>query len=476
MGDVVATREFSMAGQESFARLSGDANPMHVDRIAARRTEPGEPIVHAIHAILWALDVLCERRIIENAPTSIDARFTRFIYPETSVSLEVVERTDDVVRIALSVDGQAAFAVTLRFSPRAPRAKPLVGGTPIAVPRTPIILDTKDMLGRSGLLPSMVDGRIVDEFPNAARVFGAERVKGLAALSALVGMIVPGMHSLFSRFDVDLTNTAAKDGALVFEVRKVDDRFRIVDIAVEGSGLSGSAYAFARKPPVEQRNMRELADLVRGDEFAATHALIVGGSRGLGAATTKIIAAGGGRVTITHLVGEIEAREIVAEAGASSCTVRRFDVRDDPATQLNGLAWDFDQVYYFATPQLRRQKSAPFEAERFEELFKVQVLGFQRLCELLRTRTKGPLTIFYPSSTALDGDMRGLEEVCKSKAAGETLSAEMNDEWRDARIIVKRLPAVLTDQTAAVKPAKLLDAVDVMLPIVREMACGTTST
>src|SRR5579859_8022388 len=173
MGDVVATREFSMAGQESFACLSGDANPMHVDRVAARRTEPGEPIVHAVHAILWALEVLSERRIIENAPSSIDARFTRFIYPETTVS----------------VDGQVAFSAAVRFTPQAPRAKPLSDGAPIQIPSTPIALDTKDMLGRRGLLPSMVDRRIVEEFPNAARVLGAERVKGLAALSALVGMI-----------------------------------------------------------------------------------------------------------------------------------------------------------------------------------------------------------------------------------------------------------------------------------------------
>ena len=324
--------------------------------------------------------------------------------------------------------------------------------------------DMRDLLGGKGA-----------NVAEMTRVLGAERVKGLAALSALVGMIVPGMHSIFSRFDVDLTDTAAKGGALKFEVRKVDDRFRIVDIAVEGSGLSGSAYAFARKPPVEQRSIGDLAVLVRGDEFAATHALIVGGTRGLGAATAKIIAAGGGRVTITRLVGEIEANEMIAEVGAATCAAHRFDVRDDPASQLGELSWDFDQVYYFATPQLRRQKSLPFEAERFEKLFEVQVLGFARLCELLRARSKRALTIFYPSTAALDGETRGLEEVCKSKAAGEKLSAEMNDEWPEAHIVVKRLAAVLTDQTAAVKPSKLLDAVDVMLPIVREMVHGSTA-
>lgn len=474
MSDVIATREFSMAGQESFARLSGDANPMHVDRVAARRTEPGEPIVHAIHAVLWAIDVLCERGIIATAPTSIDARFTRFIYPQTTVSLEVAERSDDMLRFALSVDGQAAFSVAMRFTPQPPRARPPGDGAPVEIPSSPIVLDTGQMAGLTGLLPSMVEAQIVDEFPNAARVLGAERVKGLAALSTLVGMVVPGMHSIFSRFDVDLTDTPAKDGALKFEVRKVDDRFRIVDIAVQGSGLSGAAHAFARQPPVEQRPLRDLQEMVGRGEFASTKALVVGGSRGLGAATAKIIAAGGGRVAITYLVGETEARAMVAEAGASTCRMFRFDVRDDPARQLSGLDWDFDQVYFFATPQVRRQKSGPFEDERFKTLFDVQVLGFQRLCELLRARAQGPLTIFYPSTTALDGEARGLEELCKSKTAAEALCAEMNGEWREARIVVKRLPAVLTDQTAAVKPAKLLDAVDVMLPIVREMTHGPT--
>jgi NAD(P)-dependent dehydrogenase (short-subunit alcohol dehydrogenase family) len=283
-------------------------------------------------------------------------------------------------------------------------------------------------------------------------------------------MVVPGLHSIFSRFDVDFTDTIDRDGALRFEVRKVDDRFRIVDIAVEGSGLSGSAYAFARKPPVEQRGIRDVASSVHGDEFASTNALIIGGSRGLGAATAKIIAAGGGLVTITHFVGEEEGDALVAEIGDARCRAVRFDASADPDAQLNILPWDYDQIYYFATPQVRRQKSAAFERDRFERLINIQVIGFQRLCEQMQARLSRPVTIFYPSTSALDGETRGVEELVKSKAEGEMLCAEMSRQWTDARIIVKRLPPVLTDQTAAVKPAKLMDAVDVMLPIIREMS------
>jgi len=119
---------------------------------------------------------------------------------------------------------------------------------------------------------------------------------------------------------------------------------------------------------------------------------------------------------------------------------------------------------------LRRQKSGVFERDRFEKLIGIQVIGFQRLCELLQTRATRPLTIFYPSTTALDGEARGIEEIVKSKSEGEALCAQMSRQWDGAHFIVRRLPPVLTDQTAAVKPAKLLDAVEVMLPIVREMS------
>ena len=60
----VATRRFGMADQLSFAALSGDYNPMHVDALAARRTQAGAPVVHGMHAVLWALDALAGAELI----------------------------------------------------------------------------------------------------------------------------------------------------------------------------------------------------------------------------------------------------------------------------------------------------------------------------------------------------------------------------------------------------------------------------
>tara|TARA_B110000240_G_scaffold186172_1_gene222473 strand:+ start:299 stop:481 length:183 start_codon:yes stop_codon:yes gene_type:complete len=50
-------REFTMDDGLFFAKCSGDYNPIHLDPVASRRFMFGEPIVHGLHTVLWALDV-----------------------------------------------------------------------------------------------------------------------------------------------------------------------------------------------------------------------------------------------------------------------------------------------------------------------------------------------------------------------------------------------------------------------------------
>ena len=56
----VSSKTFGWDEQEEFARLSFDYNPMHMDPLAARRTQAGRPVIHGINAALWALDQLAE--------------------------------------------------------------------------------------------------------------------------------------------------------------------------------------------------------------------------------------------------------------------------------------------------------------------------------------------------------------------------------------------------------------------------------
>ena len=55
---LVASRTFTLEDQNTFAKFSGDFNPIHVDPIFARRTISGQCVVHGIHGLMWALDSL----------------------------------------------------------------------------------------------------------------------------------------------------------------------------------------------------------------------------------------------------------------------------------------------------------------------------------------------------------------------------------------------------------------------------------
>src|ERR1700683_3650560 len=85
----LATRRFGMADQLAFAALSGDYKPMHLHAGAARRTQAGAPVVHGMHALLWALDVLAAADLIGPQLCEIRAQFRKFTYLDVACDLEL---------------------------------------------------------------------------------------------------------------------------------------------------------------------------------------------------------------------------------------------------------------------------------------------------------------------------------------------------------------------------------------------------
>jgi hypothetical protein len=147
----------------------------------------------------------------------------------------------------------------------------------------------------------------------------------------------------------------------------------------------------------------------------------------------------------------------------------RFDVREDAAHQLSALPWAPNALYYFASPQIFRQKGSWFVAERFREFCDFYVQGFADVCLALHEAYPALRMIFYPSSTVLDERVRDTAEYAAAKAAGERLCEELRERFPELTIYCSRLPRVFTDQTATIIPVEAADAFDVMLPIIREL-------
>jgi hypothetical protein len=473
-------RIFTMADQQRFAGLSGDWNPMHMDALAARRTPAGAPVVHGVHAVLWALNTLAEQGIIRDPVAYVAAQFEKFVYLDTPAEISVSQQGNGTIAAVILSGGAPACTLTVRMG--APiSASATISELPVTETndRQPNIVELVDMPGLAGwIAPQAEHAALQAAFPAACACIGVGQVGEIALLSRLVGMICPGLHSLFASFAVNLVEPQSMQG-VGFEVALANPRMRVVRMKVAGSGIKGTVIALARWPPIEQATMARVASAIIPGEFAGDTALVIGGSRGLGSLTAKVIAAGGGKIIVTYAVGrqdaEFLAADIAGHVGRDVCRVLPFDTNRPAAEQLAPLDCPISQLYHFASPRIFRQRSTRFSLDLFQDFVQAYVTSFADVCEVLQARGGAALTAFYPSSSAVGNDRpRDMTEYAMAKAAGEVLCSELNRSPDAMRVIVRRLPRLLTDQTATAMPVETPDPLDTMLPIIREVqsACG----
>lgn len=452
---------------------------MHMDPLAARRTQAGFPVVHGMHTVLWALDTLVRQQCLCSSVKNLKIKFHNLIYVGDTASLLLIKQSDSELRAQVVVEGTTAASITVVLGENrnpAPVSRQLSLREQEAArqarrPGMPLDLSPPEMADRSGWLSfAHPPEKIAPLFPSISKAIGASQIAALACLSMLVGMECPGLHSIFASLDVDFAG-GEYPAALHYAVDSVDTRFNLVKQTVFGGGLIGSVEAFARTPPSEQAAIAEVAQWVELKEFAESDALIIGGSRGLGELTAKIIAAGGGRVTVTYAVGKAEAEKVATEIRAfgGDCNLMHYDVRHPATEQLSALTTRVRTLYYFATGAIFGRKSRLFNGAVFDSFVDFYIRGFFELCSSLLSQGHCQLTAFYPSSVAVEEKPADMMEYAMTKAAGEVLCSYMSRFLPGLRTVIHRLPRLATDQTASVMPIETASALAVLLPVVREI-------
>jgi acyl dehydratase len=469
----LASRAFTLDDQFAFARLSGDLNPMHLNPGFARRTQAGAPVVHGIHNLLWAIDTVL--RAFAFDVQNIKVRFQQPLFLDEIAEVRIRSRTDSSMTI--EVVAANTVIVTIRLSSSAavvPESLALpAAGEPQHLAEA-IDLPFAEIAGRSGAVAAAAgDDELRRLFPALSNAIGPAAVHALLATSQIVGMACPGLHSLFAGLEVSRDPATSHQRAVSWAARKTDARFRSLQIDVRGSGIAGRLDAFARLPPPAQPDMAAISARVAAGTFAGQRVLVVGGSRGLGEVTARIIAAGGGHPVITWWQGQREADAVAADIrqAGGSCDVIRYSALEPPAGQLDGIGM-VTTCYYFATAKIFQRKSALYEPDRLREFLGYYATGFHDLCAALAQHRTGTIRIFYPSTVAIDEPVAGGAEYAMAKAAGEMLASYISAFMPDVDVVSRRLPRILTDQTATIGVAAAHDALDVMLPIVYELQSG----
>ena len=488
-GRTLLRRKFTLRDQEIFAELSGDRNPMHIDPVAARRTLLGGLAVHGVHLALAALEALLEyrskslesqrARLSNTGPiflrvAGLNVRFPKPVMVGEEIRIHLTEESSESCRLVGCVQNEIAFQVLVRFEEGCPPDR--VSGISSDCAEPLVDASFEDLSTAAGVLKyGMRVDAACELFPITTAILQPSGIANVLALTLLVGMRCPGLHSIFSDFDVQFQQPHDMAGCLLhYRVTHADSRFRRLIIEVNGDRLSGKVTAFVRPPPERQPGIAEVAQAIPKGLFAGHRALIVGGSRGLGEITAKIIAAGGGEPLITYHHGACDAERLVQEIRdwGGHCESIPLDVHHvvAPIRKLFRKSSAPGSIYYFATPKISSVRRGFFNEQTLADFNEFYVSNFKRLLEAALAISKSKLRVLYPSSVFVTETPREMIEYAISKRTGEDLCAYYNRyRAENVEIIVERLPRLKTDQTMSLLPTNVEDTLTVMAPLVKRV-------
>ena len=455
----LAKKRFSLVDQENFSLFSGDFNPIHIDPIAARRLLTGQCIVHGMHCLIWALESLFIRNQL--TVTEFKVRFLKPIFLNEEIFCNWNAQKS---RISILTEGVTLCTIDVTVGNIIPLSIQPKGTQ--AQSQYPEEISFNECLNFKNYPLNSIEDPILGHklFPSFCIAYGQTILCDLGAASYVVGMKCPGLHSLFSSFKA--TFNACRNEAS-FTSLESDERFRQVRLSFHGKSTDAEIEAFYRPPPSLSESISLISQQIDKKELQGVSALIIGGSRGLGATAAKIIAAAGGQVVITYHVGRADAEAICNEITnwGGLCRIIQFDVNEN---QNNSVDYtQFNQIYYFATPKVSAKRNNEFDQTQSVACRTIYVNAFKNICMNL-IKIDSQTKVLYPSTVLIESIPKGFEHFARIKLDGEKLCEKLNLLGK-IKVLVRRLPQLPTDQNQSIFETPLDNVVQCLLPIIREM-------
>lgn len=474
---------------EQFAALSGDLNPLHTDPSYARATPFAKPVAHGALAILNCLAALPER---DDQLMHLDVSFYEPVFPGTAYSLEIMGGAESAPVLVLRDGRRKVLAATCEFRPgRAPRdAHATVEDMAVERRRTSRDLDPADI--EVGMMQSTVYGCVREEVSALGselglheRGIGDFHIQSLAWCSYCTGMEVPGTAALLSRIAINFHPKLPAEAGVADGSWKVEEHHLergVVDLRGRlGDTNRGHVWAEAEvrawtRPKIPEPGLEPIIEL-EGESTALEGkvAVVVGGSRGLGAALVLALVLQGATVYLVHRSSSDAVTRLLDKLGARSTQVHvvKGDCADplfcrDLETRIVNAHDRVDVLVLNAAPALRAQDPDVEGGRRLvtyvERALSMVASPLSALGQLV-DRTSG--AVVWISSSAVTEPVEGWSHYVTAKAAVEGLARSATIHYPNTRTLLVRPPRLLTTLTSSALGARTLPPEHVAVKVAR---------
>ena len=299
---------FSPEDVTLFSAASHDTNPLHLSEEYARKTPYGRPVLFGVQTGLACIGHFPNRA--ERHVSRVTMEFAKPIFAGIEYSLELVQPSGELT-LAKVYDGRdLALKVTVEFQNGHNRshATEIPG---ISRGTHPVNVDTLSPgFSTQGTYSPAWErvGAVMNRLGLTGKGIDRWQVAALMWCSYFVGMELPGNRGLFSGLSLQFERCDhANHASLSYDatVLAFDRRFDLLKAGVTlrslGSSVaSGEVRAFVRQEisPPEVDTVKTL--LRAAPSLQGKVALVVGGSRGLGASIVQLLSLQGCKVLVSY--------------------------------------------------------------------------------------------------------------------------------------------------------------------------------
>ena len=454
---------FSAEDVELFADASHDRNPLHTSDSYARKTPFGRPVVHGMLAMLRCLAEARSRQ--DEVPVTMTVDFANPIFPQLEYTL-VVEEDADKTRFALN-DGRNSL-LAAQVSYRAGPHNRFTGcNSSTAIQEARDVQTAQLKAGKESRGRWSADVRAMEDLQQRLGIAPTDHDPGfqsaLLAVSYLVGMILPGRQALFSKLTLHFPEgdrLKAIDGfdyRLRVSVFQPVFGFVVMKVDLDSNGTcfaSGEIRAFYRQPSPERSDEWDRV-LPLGHDLEGKVALVIGGSRGLGAATVTALVRRGANVFLNFAesVSDAERLRKELESYPGHIALARGDAGDatccsELRTRIEREYGRLDVLICNACPSLLPMWVEVGTASRIQQYINQSVqLALNPMSELLPLIESSAGTIVLISSVAVELPVGEWPHYIAAKSALEGLGKAIAVAHRDIDCLIVRPSRLDTDLT-----------------------------